>query len=388
MTTLKSLHNILRLLDNTSELKRRMSGSSSQRSVRESLAEISKLAGIDSALLDEPQNVAALIGSQRFVMIMGEPSVTTHVARIFDCAKVLFIVLINPGDLESKEGAQSSAYSGPAHQQSAVKTLGASWATPAPVPSAALSASNPAQDSALQSLNPLIVGNFLLTIRLFRALFEHIMGFASTSSIQQESNVLVNELTGNKVYGRSFIATAMFIMGSEIDPENLMPFMLDQGLFGMQMFEHLLQNRDFCSAYYNFRRLERAFVASAAEEEKRLRLRVDLFNAQFEGSSCDEKVFEGDCQDKAKVDSHLAAVDLLEAIALTPLSRVLKKSISSDSSHCVRSIKIIARHFERFANGEQTKEQANQEIGDHLLAYARQFSVESETARVAADRGA
>ena len=384
MTTLKSLHAFLRLLENTSELKRRISGSSSQRSVKESLAEISKLAGIDGALLDDPQNIAALIGSQRFVMILGEPSVTTHAARIFDSTKVLFIVLINPGDAESKEAAQPSAYSGPAHQQSAVKTLAASWATPNSVPAAALSESSPARETALQSLNPLIVGNLALTSRLFRALFEHILGFASPSSIQQDSNALVNELTGNKALGRSFLATALFMMGKEIDPENLMPFMLDQGLFGMQVFEHLLQNRDFCSAYYDFRRLESAFVASAAEEEMRLRLSVDLFNAQFGGRPCDENVFEGGCQNKAKVDSHFAAVDLLEAISLTPLSRALNNSISSDSTHCIRSIKIIAQHFERFANREQTREQANQEIADHLLAYVRQFSIESKTARVAA----
>jgi hypothetical protein len=54
----------------------------------------------------------------------------------------------------------------------------------------------------------------------------------------------------------------------------------------------------------------------------------------------------------------------------------LSNSIAAASSNCVRSIKTIARHFERFADGEETKEQANQEIADHLLAFARQFSAD------------
>ena len=54
---------------------------------------------------------------------------------------------------------------------------------------------------------------------------------------------------------------------------------------------------------------------------------------------------------------------------------------SGDSvSNCVRSMKIIARHFKRFADREEAKEQANQEIADHLLAFARQFSADSKAA--------
>jgi hypothetical protein len=379
ITTLKSLYAFLRLLENTSELKRRMSSSSSQRSVKESLSEISKLAGIDNASFRDPKNIAALIGSQRFVMIGGEPSVTTHVARIFDCTKSLFNVLINPGDSESTEAGQPSAYSGPAHQQTGVKTLAASWANPPAVSPEAKPASNLGQEIVLQSLSPLIAGNMVLTARLFRALFEHILGFASPSSAQQEGVVLMNELTGNKAHARSFLATALFMMGAEIDRENLMSFMLDQGLFGMQVFEHLLQNRDFYAAYYVFRRLERAFVASAGEEEKQLKLRLDQFNAQFGGSPCEANVFEAAGQGKASIDAHLAALDLLEAIALTPLSMVLINSIAADSTYSVRSLKIIALHFERFANGEETVEKANREISDHLLAFACQFSTESKT---------
>src|SRR5208283_4386409 len=194
-------------------------------------------------------------------------------------------------------------------------------------PTRAQSNSDPA--SASESLKPLLSGNMNLTCRLFRALFEHMLGFASPSSTQQGSATLVNELTGSKEHGRSFLATAMFILGAEIDRENLMSFMMEQALFGMQLFEQLLQSRDYCDAFYTFRKLERAFVAAPAEEEKQLRNRLDEFNAQFGGKPCDEKMIEGDDQDKAKVDAHHAAVDLLEAMALTPLSMSLNNSIAA-----------------------------------------------------------
>ena len=48
----------------------------------------------------------------------------------------------------------------------------------------------------------------------------------------------------------------------------------------------------------------------------------------------------------------------------------------------IRSIRILAGHFERFAHGDETKEQANKEIGDHLLAFARQFSADSKAGLV------
>jgi hypothetical protein len=197
--TLKSLHKYLRLIENASELKRRMPGSSNQRSLKEGLSEIGKLVGLDNAAFKDPQNIAAVIGLQRFVMIWREPSVTAHVARIFDGSKVLLTVLIDSGQVEKATGIGGF--------------------------------SNPDPESALESLKPLLAGNLALTSRLFRALFEHMLGFASPSIAQQGSATLVNELTGSKEHGRSFLATAMFILGAEIDRENLMPFMLEhQGI--------------------------------------------------------------------------------------------------------------------------------------------------------------
>ena len=90
------------------------------------------------------------------------------------------------------------------------------------------------------------------------------------------------------------------------------------------------------------------------------------------------KIFEADDQDKARVDAYLAAADLLEALALSPWSLSLNHAISAASSNSIRSVKTIARYFERFADGEKTKQQANQEIADHLLAFARQFSADSQ----------
>jgi len=360
VTTLKSLHAYLRLLENASELKRRMPASSIQRTIREGLSEISKLAGIDNDAFKDPQTIATIIGPQRFVMIWGEPSVTAHVARIFDSSKVLLTVLIDPGQQQATAKSLT-----PSRGQSTTESPG----TPG--------RSNPNQESALESLKPLLAGNLALTCRLFRVLFEHMLGFASQSNAQQGSATLVNELVGSKEHGRSFLATAMFILGAEIDREHLMSFMLEQGLFGIQIFEQLLQNREYCDAYFTFRRLERAFMASPTQEEKQLRSRMDRLNAQFGGKPGDVRMFEADDQDKARIDAHLAAVDLLEALALTPWSMSLNNSIAAVSSNGVRSMKTIAWHFERFADGEETKEQANKEIADHLLAFARQFSADS-----------
>jgi hypothetical protein len=346
--TLKSLHKYLRLIENASELKRRMPASPNQRSLKEGLSEISKLVGLDNAAFKDPQNIAAVIGPQRFVLIWGEPSVTAHVARIFDGSKVLLTVLIDSGQIEKATGVGGLSHSN--------------------------------QESALDSLRPLLAGNLALTCRLFRALFEHMLGFASPSIAQQGSTTLVNELTGSKEHGRSFLATAMFILGAEIDRENLMSFMLEQGLFGLQLFERLLQNREYCDAFYTFRKLERVFVGSPAEEEKQLRNRMDRFNEQFGGKPGDVRMFEAGNEDKARVDAHFAAVDLLEAMALTPLSLCLNNAIAAAPSNAVRFMKILARHFERFAEGKETKEQANQEIAGHLLAFARQFSADSKAA--------
>ena len=119
-------------------------------------------------------------------------------------------------------------------------------------------------------------------------------------------------------------------------------------------------------------------MASPGEEEKQLRDRLDKFNAQFGGKPYGAKLFEGEEHDKTRVDTYLAATDLLEAMALTPWSMSLNNAISAASSHSIRCMRTLARHFERFAHGEETKERANQEIGDHLLAFARQFSADSK----------
>jgi hypothetical protein len=378
VATLKSLHAYLRLLENASELKRKMPTSSSQRSLKEGLSEISRLVELESGAFKDPQNIAAIIGSQRFVMIWGEPSVTAQVARIFDSSKVLLTVLIDPGHFEMATAAQPGSNPGPAQRQTAAKTLSAGWAQSNTESPGTPGRSNAEPESALESLKPLLTGNLVLTCRLFRVLFEHMLGFASPASDQQGSATLVNELVGSKEHGRSFLATALFVLGTDIDRENLMSFMLAQGLFGMPIFEHLLQNRDYCDAYYTFRRLERAFMASPVEEEKQLRDRLDQFNAQLGGTPYGAKLFEAEDQDKTRVDAYLAAADLLEAMAFTPWSMSLNHAVSAASSNSIQSIRTVARHFERFADGDETKEQANKAVADHLLAFARQFSADSK----------
>ena len=370
--TLKALYTYLKVLENPSELKRRMPASGSQRTLKEGLLEMTKLVGIDSAFFKDPQNISAVIGAPRFVMIWGEPSVSAYLARIFDSSKILWSVLVGPEHPENVASAApvSSFNVSPPHPMA--KPVPPSWAE-SPNPTA-----GSVQESVLVNLIPLLAGNTALTCQLFRVLFEHMLGFASQSSNHQESAVMVNELTGTKEHGRSFLATAMYILGSEIDRENLISFLLEQRLFGMPIFEQLIQHRDYCAAHYSFRRLERAFVAPRIEEEKQLRIRMDRFNSQFGGAPYDGKLFEGDDLGKGRVDAHLGAIDLLEAMALTPLSMVFNNAVGAAATNGVRSMKTIARHFERFAVGESTKEQVNQEIADHLLAFARQFCADSK----------
>jgi hypothetical protein len=380
VVTLKSLHSYLKLLENASELKRRMPTSSNPRALKEGLYETSKLVSLDEAVFKDPEHIAALIGTQRFVMIWGEPSVTDHVARVFESSRVLLTALINPAHFENPTVGQTGA--GP--QQGGAMAAHSSGRTHKSEPLAARAPLNTEQEAPLDSLKPLLAGNTLLTCRLFRVLFEHILGFASQSSAQQGSVSLVNDLTGSREHSRSFLSTALFVLGSEIDRDNLMSFMMQQGLFGMPIFEHLLQNRDYCDAFHAFRRLERAFMGSPEAEEAQLRNRLDQLNAQFGGKPYSGKVFEADEQDKAKIDAYLAATDLLEVMALTPWCMSLNKAVSLAPSNSIRSVSTIARHFECLGNGERTKDQVNQAIADHLLAFARQFSADSKTVQIPA----
>ncbi len=375
--TLKSLHNCLKVLENPSELKRRLPTSANPRTLKEGLCETSRLVGVDEAVFKDPQTIAALIGAQRFVMIGGEPSVADHVTRVFDNSRVLLTGLVSGLNFENATVGQMGA--GP-QQGGAMAALSPGWAQHKSEPPAAQAQPSAEQETRLDSLKPLLAGNAPLTCKLFRALFEHMLGFALPSSASQGSVSLVSELTGSREHSRSFLSTALFILGPEIDHDHLMSFMMQQGLFGMPIFEHILQNRDYCDAFYAFRRLERAFLGSPATEEAHLRSRLDKLNAQFGGKPCGAKIFEADEQDKAKIDAHLAATDVLEAMALTPWCISLNNAVSVASSNSVRSAAIIASHFERFGRSEVTKEQANREIADHLLAFARQFSADTKPA--------
>jgi len=107
--TLKSLHPYPRLLENPSEPRRRMPTSFNPRSPREGLSEMSKLVGLDNAPLNDPQNIASVIGPQRFVRISGEPSLTNRVARVFESTKVLLTVLIDPTRFADGEETRKQA---------------------------------------------------------------------------------------------------------------------------------------------------------------------------------------------------------------------------------------------------------------------------------------
>ena len=375
--TLKSLHAYLLLLENSSELKRRLPNAFNPRTLKEGLDEMSALIGVDAAVFKDPQTLAAMIGAPRFVIIWGEPSVTDHVARVFDGSRLLLTGFVSAAIFDKVAGGQPGASP---QRGGAPGAAAAGSAQPNRESSADLAHAEAEREVALEDLKPLLSGNLTLTCRLFRGLFEHMLGFMSPSVALQGNASLVAELTGGRDQSRSFLSTALFILGAELDPDHLMAFMMQQGLVGLPIFEHMLQNRDYCGAFYTFRRLERAFTGPPAAEEAQLRGRFDQFNAQLGGKPCLARIFEANEPDKLQMDAHLAATDLLEAMALTPWWISLKEAVSIDSSYSIRSAVTIARHFERFARGQAPKDQVNQEIADHLLAFARQFSPDTQPA--------
>ncbi|MCL4176960.1 MAG: hypothetical protein KJ072_04350 [Verrucomicrobia bacterium] len=375
VVTLKSLHAYLRLLENTAELKRKMPASSNPRTLKEGLYEVGRLAGVAEGVFKDPRHIAALIGAQRFIMIRGEPSASDLVARIFDGSRVLLTVLLDLAHFAGATTGQRGSMPVVASQLNAGTSPPALTQSQGEWPVARDSAGVEAE-TPLVSLKPLVAGNTPLACRLFRVLFEHLLGFALTSSAPQGGLSLVNDLAGSREHSRSFLATALFMVGTEIDPENLMPFMMQQNLFGIPMLEHLLLNRDYCDAFHTFRRLERAFIGSPEAEETQLRNRLDQLNAQLGGKPHGGKILDAGMHDKARSDACLAATDLLEAMALTPWRMSLARAVSEDPSHSIRSVTLIAGLFHRFGRGEATREQANREIADHLLAFGRQFSAD------------
>ena len=428
-TTLKSLHAHLRLIENVSELKKKMPSFPKPKTMKEAFGEISKLAGLESAAFDDPQIMAALVGPQRFAMICGEISVTEHVARVFDSSRVLTTVLLAPGHFEKvtpKPTSSSAAASPPLPAAKGALSMAAAPSNlepplknraslqppglptpqappnpepvhkpmpshqppvlptapvpPNPEPPAPAVPPSPEPEAPVDDLKPLIVGNMRVTCRIFRAVFEQILGFASVASAQQGNAFLINELTNNREPTRSILAAATFVLGSEVDRQNLPSFMMQQALFGIPTFEHMLLNRDYCDAFHVFRRFERAFMGAPALEEAELRNQLDRLNAQFGGKPCGGRLFEVDEPDKAKLDAYRAAADLLEALTLAPWCMSLHHAVSVDPSYSLRSVATIAAHFERLAHAETTKDLANQAIASHLLAFARQFSTDRHPA--------
>jgi len=102
-------------------------------------------------------------------------------------------------------------------------------------------------------------------------------------------------------------------------------------------------------------------------------------NARYGGKPYGAKLLEGEDPDKISVDSCVAAVDVLEVMAFTPWGMSLNTAVSVAPSNSVRSIRVIAGHFERAARGTELKETANKEIANHLLAFARQFSADAKS---------
>ena len=133
---------------------------------------------------------------------MGTRSYTTaHVARIFDSSRALWTVLIDSGQLEAN-GAPAPSTPDPVYQHTVSKPA----LTPGSNSAAAVALSKPAQETPLQNLKSILEGHTQLACRIFRVLFEHMLGFASPSATPHDPAGPAYDLTGSKEHGKALLA--------------------------------------------------------------------------------------------------------------------------------------------------------------------------------------
>lgn len=370
--TLKALYTYLRILGNAAEIKRKTPASSTPRTLKDGLLEISKLVGVDAVEFRKEETVAALIGGQRFVMMGGEASVNERVLRICDGTRALVMVLIDPTRFDKAPTTASGSMSGSGFQEQGGKPVTPSWASVKPNAAATANAVEP--EMVLESLKPLLAGNLALTARLYRALFEQSLAITAPVTASSPTTSTTGEFNGSKEHGRCMMSTAMYVLGSAVAPEGLDAFMAEQGLFSLPLFEHLLQHQDFCDAFYSYRHLERAFIGTREAEEAFLQAKLALLTGTTLAASELPVILSQDVIDKATVDAHVAAADVLESVSLTALGISMRHAAAMDPSHLLQSLRRIAQIFLTRGKFQDGKILANQEIVDHLLAFGRQFA--------------
>jgi len=149
--------------------------------------------------------------------------------------------------------------------------------------------------------------------------------------------------------------------------------MAEHHLLGVNLLEHKLLNRDYCNAYYQFRKLRRAFSSSAVEEEARLQVRVEKLLSQCGGSCTSKPLLEGGEVDKVDIDSWDAAIDLMEMLSKTVMNSCFRNAMKTDGDVCERLIRSLAMKFKEFANRQQPSEVVNRELGELLFAFGMQY---------------
>lgn len=371
--TLKALHTYLRILGNAAEIKRKTPASSTPRTLKDGLLEISKLVGVDAAEFRKEETVAALVGRQRFAMMGGDASVSDRVLRICDSTRALVTVLIDPTRFDKAPGTASGPMSGSGYQEQGGKAATPSWASVKPNAAPAGNVAEP--EMVLESLKPMLAENLPLTASLYRALFEQALAITAPVTASNAPTSSAGDFNGSKEHGRCMMSTAMYVLGSAVAPDGLDAFMAEQGLFSLPLFEHLLQHQDFCEAFHSYRHLERAFIGTPEAEEASLQARLALLTGIVPGTMQLPAIFTVETLDKDAVDAHVAAADVLEAMSLTALGISLKHAAAMDPLNVLRSLRCIASIFQNRAKAHDGKIHANQEIVDHLLAFGRQFAM-------------
>lgn len=372
---LKTLHTYLRFFENPAEVKRKLPNTHAQRTLKEGVTDIGRLIG--QQLNPDPETLGKLIGPQRFGVVYGEPSTTDLVLHCFDTAKIAFTVLVDPSHYEATmpqtraHGIQPGVFH-PAQPRPSQPYPGT---PPTHRPGEYDEHEGLKEGKAtVQHLRDYLAQNPHLGLALFRIVFEHTLGASTQASVQAGPLAHASELLGRRENTRVLIADTFYLLGRHIEPEHVTRYMVEHNLLGMHTLEHKFLTRDYCTAFYVFQKLRRVFVDSPAEEEARLRARINQLNCALGGAPTDARLFELSNHDKVKIDALHAATDLIEALAHTVMGSCLGRAATAANSNCLRLIKGIATHFERFGTRQEPPEVANREIGEILFGFAVQFS--------------
>jgi len=361
---LKTIYTWLRFLENPAEVKRKLPTALTQRPLKEGLLDVVRLLG---GVTPGPQLLSELIGEHRFGLFHNELSAMDAVAHAFETARIIFTIVIDPNHFETAQPTRPGITQPTPPKQTAPLGIPADRMHTTP--------EGKTEEPGIATIRQCLSTKPELGVRLFRVIFEFVLGTTSSVSIQSGALTHANELLGRRDVARVFLADAIYILGilAGFTPEEVTCFMAEHHLLGVNLLEHKLLNRDYCNAYYQFRKLRRAFSGPAEVEEARLKARVEKLLSQCGGSWTSKTLLEGGEVDKIHIDSCDAAIDLVEVLSMTVMSSCFRNAMKTDGDVCEGLIRSLAVGFKKFAYRQQPSEVVNRELGELLFAFGMQY---------------